>query len=1063
MKIILHSWLLLLVGLHPILFASATQAVTPNSIDTILNEIESLEGENDPKCYATASRLEDFMFGTPLSPQARATKNELQQSLVSLIWRSASIEARLKGFKEVTVSSTKSAINSLFLIGQDKDAHWTLQFPDQRRIRINSTDKRQYSSIAYSLRAILAVQQSSLMDAKTMLLPLSQQSIVLIRDATDLYTLSVLKISDELARVQSRHELQATDIASVWQQLMPNSGEGNDTIVEIETTGEKPVSASAQYANLALTNAVIERKVRAYAKYNGISNQLFVRNLQVYFAKRRWPESTEEARSFRQLYTESLISMVQDIYAGAESSARVRGSAIIQEQDVSEFLTGYMPHRVNEYEDAIFFPRLPPKDQITIESYDMDAFRDSGIHWRYLQFALESDGFRPQLEPDPFALELITESIAQLGVLLLRLTGNIGRDSDRERIQTNDLSQAILQYHSQAEANRAAPTDTGATKVAGLASSGSAHPNGQNVGVAGAMFREVSGEVGINFMHRSSDWLSRLLRSYLQKGKTTGIISIPPAFGGSGVAVGDINNDNRVDILLLGGLGNRLYANRGGGRFEDITVAAGLDWFRPSDRRPGEARQPLIADLDNDGYQDIVITYVDDEHRVYRNNGDETFNDVTNTAGLGGTGLVGGPATVFDFDNDGLLDIYVTYFGNYINGILPTLQRRNFNGLPNKLFRNKGGFEFEDVTSKSGLDNTGWGQAVTHTDINRDHYQDVIVGNDFGTNAYYLNNGDGTFKDISRMLGTDKPSYTMGIGVADLNADQAPDFYISNIVTMNKDQKYVLPSAKTTMAFDPETLSNMRVVEANDLFLSQVTAGDLQYVPSKAVDRGYSSTGWSWGAEFFDSDNDGDDDLYVLNGMNEFNVYSNQNPYYRDPLENKRLDIIIPVDTQEANVFFLNEGGKLNNLSKESGLDLRGNSRSAAYLDYDGDGDLDIVMNNYHETASFYRNESAASNNGWLKVTLVGDAKRGVNRDAIGARLTLHTEDGGSVWREIHGSSGYMTVQTRQQHFGLAGHASADLEIIWPNGERQVFAGITSRQSLTIKYGSQKPIVMAIN
>ena len=271
MKIILHSWLLLMLGLHPILFASATQAVTPNSIDKILNEIESLEGENDPKCYATASRLEDFMFGTPLSPQARATKNELQQSLVSLIWRSASTEARLKGFKEVTVSSTKSAINGLFLIGQNKDAHWTLQFPDQRRIRINSTDKRQYSSIAYSLRAILAVQQSSLMDAKTILLPLSQQSIALIRDAADLYTLSVLKISDELARVQSSHELQATDIASVWQQLMPNSGEGNDAIAEIETTGGKPVSASARYTTLTLSNAVIAMKVPAHAKYNGIT------------------------------------------------------------------------------------------------------------------------------------------------------------------------------------------------------------------------------------------------------------------------------------------------------------------------------------------------------------------------------------------------------------------------------------------------------------------------------------------------------------------------------------------------------------------------------------------------------------------------------------------------------------------------------------------------------------------------------------------------------------------------------------------------------------------------
>ncbi|HAS22701.1 MAG TPA: RNA-binding protein, partial [Idiomarina loihiensis] len=112
--------------------------------------------------------------------------------------------------------------------------------------------------------------------------------------------------------------------------------------------------------------------------------------------------------------------------------------------------------------------------------------------------------------------------------------------------------------------------------------------------------------------------------------------------------------------------------------------------------------------------------------------------------------MVGGPATVADFDNDGLLDIYITYFGHYTKGVLPTLKRRNDNGLPNQLFKNMGEFKFKNITEGSGAANTGWGQAVAHTDLDGDGLQDLIVGNDFGVNAYLKNMGGNRFKDISQ-------------------------------------------------------------------------------------------------------------------------------------------------------------------------------------------------------------------------------------------------------------------------------------------------------------------------
>ncbi|NQZ12100.1 MAG: CRTAC1 family protein, partial [Algicola sp.] len=535
----------------------------------------------------------------------------------------------------------------------------------------------------------------------------------------------------------------------------------------------------------------------------------------------------------------------------------------------------------------------------------------------------------------------------------------------------------------------------------------------------------------------------------------------PPALGGSGVAAQDINNDGLPDLLILSGLGNRLYINRGNHNFEDITKSAGLSGTRESDNQPGEPRQPLIADLNNDGLQDIVITYVNDTHRVYRNLGNEKFADVTDQSGLGGLNLVGGPATVFDFDNDGLLDIYITYFGDYLNGVLPTLKRRNSNGLANRLFRNKGDFKFEDVTAGSNLDHTGWGQAVTHTDFDSDGLQDLIVGNDFGVNAYFKNLGNGKFENVAKSLGTDKPSYTMGIGIADLNDDFVPDIYISNIVTMNKDEKYVSPTAQTTMKFNPDKLAKMRVIEANDLFLSSILSStddnkSVSYRPSQSVGRGYSSTGWSWDADFFDYDNDGDDDLYVLNGMNEFNLYGNENSYYTDPLEDKAVNVYIPVATKESNVFFSNEGGRLNNISKQSGTDLVGNSRSAVYLDIDNDGDLDIVLNNYHEKAVVYRNNAEQLNHHWLKVKLVGAPKQGVNLDAIGAQIIVTTNDGAHSWREVKGSTGYMSVHPKVQHFGLSQHTRADISIKWPNGKHSEMTGVKADQTLVIDYAQQK-------
>ncbi|MDO3383250.1 CRTAC1 family protein [Gilvimarinus algae] len=1001
-----------------------TSSQPEDSIADIVNQIKLLEKERDPKCYATASRLEDFMFGTPLSNEARFSKNLLQKQFAQSIWELASEKARENGQSAVTLETLNQALASSIAYKRGKNDHWEVTYPEGQQVNINKVDKRQYSTIAYALRAILAVQQESLFDADSTLLPIDQEVISQLKEALDLHSLAVLKIADEKARRNDDHEVTVDNLVSVWTELL-----GDQALVQASKASSG--SAAPQAADLSLVKRIIEQKVASYEVYNNISEQLFVRNLQVYFARVSWPKDPEEAKNFQNLYIETLVQFARDFYLESEKIALSRGHSTIRESDVQSLVDVFIPHQINEYEDALFFPKLGHKDQVAIESYDMDSFRDSGLHWRYLEFALNAPDFNAKLQPDPFALELIVENIAQFGVLSLRTAGNIAKSKDQERISSEVFIAGLKSIQDRVD--RHAAIKNVDTKENTIVSSGAdSSPTSDT-----QFFTDASSAVGIDFMHRTSDWLNRQLRSYLDKGQGVGVITIPPAFGGGGVAAEDINNDGYDDILILGGLGNKLYLNQNGEKFVDITKAAGLEWKREPDNTPGEPRQPIIADLDNDGLQDIVITYVEDAHRVYKNLGDGKFEDVTDIANLGGENLVGGPATAADFDNDGLLDIYITYFGHYTKGVLPTLKRRNDNGLPNQLFKNMGGFKFKNVTEGSGTANTGWGQAAAHTDLDGDGLQDLIVGNDFGVNAYLKNMGNNQFKDISKELGTDKPSYTMNIGIADLNQDLQPDIYISNIVTMNKDEKYVLPNEDTTMKFNAEKLANMRVVEANDLFLSKL-GNTLSYELSDAVGRGYSSTGWSWDADFFDFDNDGDNDLYVTNGMNEFNIYSSENPYYTDPHSNEAKKIYMPVATKESNVFFVNQNGKLNNRSKESGMDLVGNSRSAAYLDFDNDGDLDVILNNYHEKAYFYKNEldASGSSSNWVKIKLIGNPSKGVSRDAIGARIILHTSGGQKIWREVHSTIGYMSVHPKEQHIGLGDQKINSIEITWPNGEK---------------------------
>lgn len=1018
--------------------ALVSQEQIPNPQLCIIDNIYLLESQKDPKCHATASRLESFMYGTPLTDGAREMRIELQKKLVLFIWDKATKIARTLEVDTINKAILETVFQQLGEFGRNSNGQWYIQ-NNQEKILIEANDLRQYSSVAYALRAMLSVEQDFRNNPSWNLLPMDDQVINGIKLYIDIATLAALKLSDKQARIQNEYTVDDVKLQKAWNEVL----NGSKQTIFITASYPDIIIQSEGEKDYATIQSIINQKIQSYRAYNQISLPILLRNIQVYFARHKWPKEQEASDELKSYLIESLVVFCKDLLNYSNDLSLSKGESFIRYSHINKIVPAYMPYELNDFEDVIYFPGS--QNSITIESYDLDAFRDSGLHWLIFDYALNGLKDKKINEPDPFAAELLVESVAQMALLVLRLTGEHSIANGHEHIKIEDMYEAFSEIQNRIQTYT---VETESLEPLSTNKSGKKRDNQQLV------FFDHTAKIGIDFMHKSSDWLNRLIRSYVVLEDENLIrMAIPPAFGGSGVAAEDINNDGWTDIILLGGMGLKVYLNTGKGGFEDITADSGISLWNESKKSFAETRQIVISDFDNDGLQDLFVSLVDDQHKIYKNINGLVFRDLSDKAKLGGFGAVGGPATVFDFDKDGLLDIYIAYFGNYIEGQLPSLGRYNQNGAPNKLFKNKGDFKFEEVEHMYEDDiDLGWSQAVGHTDINQDGWQDIVVGNDFGVNAYYINQQNGYFKNLNKQLKTDKPSYTMNVASTDLNDDLFPDLYISNIVVMEKDEKYVNPSGETKMNFELEKMKNIRTVEANDLFLSQVDeTNGVVYEKSNRVGRGYSSTGWSWDADFFDFDNDGDDDIYCLNGMNDFKVYGSENPYYAAE-DGNNVDVLYAHSNKEQNNLFVNEGGYFSDQSSTLGGNLLSNSRSAAYLDYDNDGDLDIIVNNYHDTAVFLENTIDNDNN-WIKIKLIGSEEDRISRDAIGSNIIVGLGDNGKkIWREVKSTTGYLSVHPKYQHFGLADENVVDIKVKWPNGDVQNYEGIKANNMYTIDY-----------
>jgi hypothetical protein len=697
---------------------------------------------------------------------------------------------------------------------------------------------------------------------------------------------------------------------------------------------------------------------------------------------------------------ERLVSALERIVAGfgrelleeAGQRAAGAGRAAIDAAPMAAAVRDRMRAERTPFDTLRFFSHRREAHRVDIELVDLEAMRDTGLAWRALG-ALARDPARLKALPpiDAAAAPVVAEALTSYALLVLRLAGDAARQAFDPVVTTAHLR----------EAEKRVRALTGDFPLPPLP----APPRTED-----SPFENVTAASGIRFRHTTSPWLARFRRYG------------PPApsFSGGGVSAADLDGDRRADIIFCGGRGCSYFRNRGDGTFRDETAASGLGV-------EGEARMAVAADFDNDGDADVFITYAHQVNRLFENLGGGRFRDATDASGLTREGDIGGPAAAFDADNDGMLDIYVGNFGNYVSGASPWDTPDARNAQPDRLFRNAGGLRFTDVTERAGVGDPGWAQAAGAADLDGDGWQDLYLANDFGRNELFRNRGDGTFEAVGAAWGADDRGHGMNVAFADLNRDHLPEILVTNIYGWSPAQEA------------PE--------EYNTLLVSRREDGRMRY--ERRTPRSFleADSGWAWAALFFDQDHDGDDDLFVVNGHSDYAVFVQYRRHPRLP------DRLYPINNgREPNLFYVNQGGELTHPSPRTAAALPDeNSRGLALLDYDVDGDLDMAVSTFHSWGRLFANRRGSGN--WLMLELEGDPKRGVSRDAIGAQVIVRGPGDLEVWRTLTAGDAYLSQSARAVHVGLGAATTVDIEVRWPGGAVDRYAAAPVNGWVGIRQG----------
>ena len=527
---------------------------------------------------------------------------------------------------------------------------------------------------------------------------------------------------------------------------------------------------------------------------------------------------------------------------------------------------------------------------------------------------------------------------------------------------------------------------------------------------------------------------------------------------GNGILTADVDGDQLLDLYFISQIGeNQLWKNMGAGKFQNITAKSGLAL------RDLVCVSGSFADIDNDGDQDLFVTSILGGNKLFENNGKGNFKDISKASGLDYKGHSAG-ASFFDYDKDGLLDLFVSNVGKFTTGKTSTMEVKHpseplqdgsyefpeamkdaFFGhlFPDRkeqsiLYHNEGGNRFKNVSAEMNLQDTSWTGDSHPMDLNGDGWTDLYLTNMQGDDQYYENVEGKSFVKKSREVFPKTPWGAMSIGVSDFDSDQDLDVFISDMHSdMAQDFTYWDEKKKNPVNFPPKFLVNSDGIYGNAFFKN---GGDMKF-EDVSMQNGAENL-WPWGMTVGDVNADGFEDVFVASSMNYPFRYAVNSMLINEGGKFADAEFILGLEPRKNNQTatwwfnYTDENTEVVEKWGEQEVWAALGTRSSVFLDLDDDGDLDIVTSEFNSAPMVMMSNLSEkkSDLNFVKIQLEGTSS---NRNGFGAVVKVNS-GGKTIMRHNHGKSGYLSQSVAPLYIGLGSSNTVDsIEVIWPSGKTQ--------------------------